>query len=145
MIDLLPNQTFFVQAGLFILTYLVLNFCVFKPVLRIIARRRELTLGAERESAELNARAETLIQEYTRGLQEARAQGIALKDKSLKEGQEESQVLLTQAREELEAHMEKTRQEISKETVEARLGLRKYTRELSRELVQKLLGRKVSA
>lgn len=144
MIDLLPNQTFFVQAGLFLLTYAVLNFLVFKPVLRIIERRKQLTLGAEQESAELNGRAETLIQEYTQGLQEARSQGIALKEKFQKEGQEESQALLTRAREEMEVQMEKARQEISKETKEAQLGLRKYTRELSRELAQKLLGRKVS-
>lgn len=145
MIDLLPNKTFFVQVGLFIFTYLVLNFLVFQPVLRILDRRKKLTVGSEKEAAELNTRTETLIREHADKLQGARREGIALKEKFQKEGQEEANVLVNQARDEMETEVAKARQELHQESKEAQLVLRKYTRELSQELAQKLLGREVKS
>lgn len=145
MIDLLPNYTFFIQWGLFLYTFLVLNFLVFRPVMRILQRRRELTIGAEQEAEVLNDKTEALIAEHTQKMQEARSKGIALKEKNKKEGETEANALLATSREELEKSLHQARQEIASESKEAQLALRKYSREMGEELAEKLLGRKVSA
>ena len=122
----------------------VLTFLVFKPVLRILARRQQLTVGNEKEAAALSTKTEGLINEHAKRLQEARTQGIALKEKFQKEGVEKAGAVLGETRRELEGQLEKARQEISHESKTAQLTLRQYTRELARELAQKILGRKVS-
>ena len=144
MIDLMPNQTFFVQVGLFLFTYVVLTYLVFKPVLRILERRKQLTIGAEQQAAEISTRTENLIREHSEKLQGARREGIALKEKFQKEGQAEANEIVGRAREEMEGELLSARKVMVQDRKEAQLVLRKYARELSQELAQKLLGRKVS-
>ncbi len=145
MIDLLPNKTFFVQLGIFLFTFICLNFLVFQPVLRILQRRRELTVGSEKEAAEINLKTETLVENYGQKMHEARNQGLLLKDKFKKSGEAESGEILKMARQELEAKLETQRQELSTQSKEAQLVLKKYARDLSTEMAEKLLGRKVAA
>ena len=145
MIDLMPNNTFFVQLVIFLFTFISLNYLVFQPVLRIIDRRRQLTQGSEKEAAQLNSKTEEMVEAYSQKMQTARSQGISLKDKFRKEGETQAGDILKKARQELEASLESTRQELSSQSKEAQLVLRKYSRDLSEEMAEKLLGRKVAA
>lgn len=141
----MPNSTFFIQWGLFLYSFLVLNFLVFRPVLRILQRRRELTVGAEQEAEAFNEKTDALIAEHSQRMQEARSKGIALKEKNKKEGENEANGLLAASRGELDRALQQARQEIARESKEAQLTLRKYSRDLGEALAEKLLGRKVSA
>jgi F-type H+-transporting ATPase subunit b len=145
MIDLLPNKTLIVQIAIFLFVYISMNFLVFRPVLRILARRKELTVGAEKSAEELNSKTENLVNQYTQKMEEAQAQGVALKQKFKKEGEDQATEILREAREALDSSLERTRQEVQSQTKEAQLILRKHSRDLSKEIAEKLLGRKVSA
>ncbi|MFO1463024.1 MAG: ATP synthase F0 subunit B [bacterium] len=145
MVELLPNETLFVQIGVFLFTFIVLNFLVFRPVLRLMERRKSLTVGAEHEAEVLGEKTQKLIETHQGKMQEARNQGLALKEKSKKEGEAEANALSAQAHQELEATLEKTRSEIAQQSKEAQLKLRSLSRELSREMAEKLLGRKVAS
>lgn len=145
MIDLLPNKTLLPQLLIFLSVFFFMNFLVFQPVLRLLQRRKELTQGATREAEELNAKTETLVQDYTQKLEEAHQQGLSLKEKFKKEGEAQAGEIIGQARQEMEAALEKARQEVLGQSKEAQLILRKHSRDLSVEMAEKLLGRKVSA
>ena len=145
MVELLPNETVFYQIGIFILTYIVLNFLVFRPVLRLLDRRKALTSGAEHDAEILNEKTQAMMTTHQEKIQGARKQGIALRDKAKKEGEAEANALAGKAHQELEAALAKARTEISQQSKEAQLKLRSLSRELSREMAEKLLGRKVAS
>lgn len=145
MIDLMPNKTLLPQLLIFLSVFFFMNFLVFQPVLRLLKRRKELTVGATREAEELNTRTETMVQDYTQKLEAAHQQGLAFKEKFKKEGEAQAGEVLAQARQEMDASLEKARQEVQSQSKEAQLILRKHSRDLSREMAEKLLGRKVSA
>jgi len=145
MVELLPNETLFFQIGIFLFTFIVLNFLVFRPVLRLIDRRKALTVGAEHDAEVLQEKTQAMMDTHQQKLQEARVQGLSLKEKSKKEGEAEAATISTQAQREHEAALEKTRAEISQQSKEAQLKLRSLSRDLSREMAEKLLGRKVAS
>lgn len=145
MIDLMPNSTLFYQMGIFIFTFISLNFLVFQPILRIIERRKALTAGAEKEALVLDEKTQGLIESHRQKMQEARSQGIALRDKFKKEGESEAAKIAAQVQQEVESSVERARSEISRESKEAQLVLRKLSRDLSKEMAEKLLGRKVAS
>jgi F-type H+-transporting ATPase subunit b len=145
MIDLMPNMTFFVQLGIFLLTLACLHLLVFRPVLRLIARRKEVTEGYRSRADEFTAETETLMTRYEAKLKTARDQGLALKGQLTKAGEEAARAALNDARTEVEKQIGKNRQALQVESKEAQLALRKYSRQLSQAMAEKLLGRKVSA
>lgn len=144
MIDLMPNITFFVQLGVFLVTLLILHLLVFRPILRIIDRRQALTEGAQEEAQVLDSKTEGMVEEYQCKVKEARGEGLVVKDKLAKEGEGQAKEILAKARGKLEASLEENRQEVAAQSKEAQLALRGYSRELSAEMAQKLLGRKVA-
>jgi len=145
MVELLPNKTLFFQIGIFLFTYISLKYLVFKPTLRLIDRRKALTIGAEAEAQALNEKTQALIEAHQKKLSEARQQGLSLRDKSKKEGETEAQSMLAETQKELESSLEKARQGISQQSKEAQLVLRQLSRTLSSGVVEKLLGRKVAS
>ncbi|MCC7344605.1 MAG: ATP synthase F0 subunit B [Deltaproteobacteria bacterium] len=145
MVELLPNETIFFQIGIFLFTYIILNFLVFRPILRLLDRRKALTVGAEHDAQALNEKTQALMETHQQKIQEARLKGLALRDKAKKEGEGEAGALAAKAHQELEAALEKARAEISQQSKEAQLKLRSLSRDLSREMAEKLLGRKVAS
>lgn len=144
-IVLFPDKTLAFQLAIFIFTFLALHALVFKPVLRILERRRDLTVKVEAEAGELNVQAAELLQSCQHQIEAAREKGIALKEALRKEGEKQAEQLLLQARHESELYAEKTRQEILRQTQAARLVLQGQSEEFSKHVVAKILGKKVSA
>lgn len=144
MVELLPNETIFFQIGIFVFTFIVLNFLVFRPILRLLDRRQALTQGAEHDAELLNEKTQAMVDTHQQKIQEARLQGISLRDKAKKEGEAEAQAIASKAHQDWEAALQKTRTEISQQSKEAQLKLRSLSRDLSREMAEKLLGRKVA-
>lgn len=145
MIDLMPNVTFFVQLGIFLVTLFALHLLIFRPILRIIVRREELTAGFRKETDTLNDKTEALLLDCENKMKSAREEGLALKGESTHEGEQEARSILNQARVDTEGTIEQHRQALQAEAKAARLNLRKHSRDLSGEMAEKLLGRKVSA
>jgi F-type H+-transporting ATPase subunit b len=145
MVELLPNETLFFQIGIFLFTFIILNFLVFRPVLRLMDRRKALTQGAVHEAQVLNEKTQAMMETHHQKIHAARHQGLVLRDKARKVGEGEANVISAQAQQELEATLEKARAEISQQSKEAQLKLRSLSRELSKEMAEKLLGRKVAS
>jgi F-type H+-transporting ATPase subunit b len=122
-----------------------LNFLIFRPVLRLIAKRKEITAGYREEAQRLESQAQELVSQVESKMTQARDSGIAQKGEVTREGEVEAQDILEQARSDLEENLQRHRQAIQSECKEAQLSLRKHTQEISREMAEKLLGRKVSA
>jgi len=131
--------------GIFLITLLIMNFLIFRPVLRVLERRKELTEGARGEAEALDEKTGLLVNQYDQKIKGARDEGLAAKGQIMKEGELEARAVLKQAREDMDQFLENNRQEIASEAKEAQLALRKYSRDMSQDMAEKLLGRKVSA
>lgn len=144
MIDLMPNMTFFVQLGIFLVTLVLMNFLIFRPVLRLIAKRKEVTEGYRIRAEQLSAETDQLMTRYEAKLKTAREEGLGLKGQLTKEGEEAARSLMEKAHQEVEHQLSKNRQELQAESKQAQLTLRNYSRRLSQAIAEKLLGRKVA-
>lgn len=146
VINLIPDPILVaLQMGIFLLALFGLNFLVFRPVLRLIDKRKTLTEGYRAEAEALGAKTESLMEQVEAKMKSAREEGLEAKGELTKAGEEEAGKILAASRQEVEGSLEKHRQELQAESKEAQLALKKYTRELSEEMAGKLLGRKVSA
>jgi F-type H+-transporting ATPase subunit b len=144
MIDLMPNVTFFVQLGIFLVTLVFMHLLIFRPVLRLIARRKQLTEGYRERAEQLGAQTESLVGRYEAQLKAAREEGLALKGKLTKEGEAAARASLDDARHKVEQQLQQNRQVLQAESKQAQLTLRNYARRLSQAMAEKLLGRKVA-
>ncbi len=145
MIDLIPNPVHLaLQMAIFLVTLFGLNFLVFRPVLRLIEKRKSLTEGYRLEAEGLSQKTEGLIDQYENKMKAAREDGLGAKAQLTKSGELKAGEILQASRQAVEASLEQHRHELQGEAKEAQLALRKYTRDLSEEMAQKILGRKVS-
>lgn len=146
MIDLIPNPVHLgFQMAIFLITLFGLHLLVFRPVLRLIDKRKSMTEGYRLEAEELGQRTETLIEQYEGKLKTAREAGLAAKGELTKSGEVQAGKILAACRHEVEESLDQHRKDLQAEAKEAQLALRKYTRDLSEEMAEKVLGRKVSA
>jgi len=144
MIDLMPNLTFFLQLGIFLVTLVFMNYLIFKPILRLIAKRQAVTEGYRAEAERLQRETEGLVAQVEEKMKDARQEGLKVKGALTKEGEEEGKLLLGEVRREIEHELEKNRLALQAESKEAQRTLRKHSRELSQFMAEKILGRKVS-
>ncbi|MFH1830668.1 MAG: ATP synthase F0 subunit B [Pseudomonadota bacterium] len=59
-IELIPNWTLFIQIGIFLFVLFMLNFLFFKPLLKLMDRRKQFTSDASQEAASLNDESQQL-------------------------------------------------------------------------------------
>lgn len=83
-IHLMPDWTFFVQLGIFFFAAVVMNSFMFKPMLRLLKKRREYTVDAQERAASIDAAADELerqtamkLSEAAKEIQDAREDRIA--------------------------------------------------------------------
>lgn len=142
-VQLMPDKTFFVQLGIFLAVLFALNHFVFKPVLRIIALRREKTKGAQAQIEALAAKTETLVKEYEAKIQEARKEAFGLKEGIRREGEAQGQKMVQEARQASLVQVEQMRHEIKRETDQAGRRLETEAERIGKTLAEKLLGRPI--
>ena len=142
--DLSPNLTIFPMWGIFFASFLVLHFLVFKPTLKILAVRAKGTVGMQKDAVYFTEQAEIKLKEYEALMTEARQVARENRDATLKKAQTEQKQIIGQAREEAERTISSAKGEISKQSREARAGLKTESESLAAQMVAKLMERKVA-
>jgi F-type H+-transporting ATPase subunit b len=140
---LIPDATLFVQLALFIASYFVLRFLVFKPYLRLLELRRERTEGLRDAAARAAADAERMKEQhdaFLRGEQKRLAQWT--ESERRKVGEEAAKILAA-ARSEVDKNLHEMRERTKKELEMARAELLPHVVEYSSQIASKLLGKAV--
>lgn len=143
MIDLSINETALFQWAIFMIAFLILNFGIFRPVLRILEERKAKTVGEKETALKLNEKSQEMRTLYDKKMEEARLEGIRKKDVLRTGGEKYVDDLLKKTRGETESSMEAARGEIDRQSKEAALQLRQQARDLGREIAGKILERNV--
>ena len=143
MIDLMPNETIFIQWAFFLTALTVLYYFVFRPSLRIIQARRAATDGDEAKAAEFQQKSQELTERIEDNLARARRDGQETMQRLKQEGETHAAETLLKALERMDEHLFSMRAALDKESKSAEMQLMQYSQKLGSELAEKVLGRKV--
>jgi F-type H+-transporting ATPase subunit b len=143
VIDLLPNETVVFQWVIFAIAFLILNFGIFRPTLRILDERKNKTTGEKETAQKLNDKSKEMRALYEKRIEDARQEGIRKKDDLRTGGERFVEDLIKRTRAETDQDMESSRTEIERQSKEAALQLRQQARDLGRDIAGKILERNV--
>ncbi len=137
------NYTVWIQMANFLVLILVLNFLLYRPVLKIIEKRNQKIEESKGKVRSLDETIERKMNEYEEKIRQARAEAASQRDAIKEEGAEQGKVIIGQVREEISTKLEGFKAQLQKETDEARVSLREQTRMIASEISEKVLGRSV--
>ncbi|HPM40860.1 MAG TPA: ATP synthase F0 subunit B [bacterium] len=139
-INIMPDWTVFVQLGVFLLTLLVLNFLVFRPVLRVLDRRRSFTEDARNDAAEKNLESEKLEKEREAAITEAYKEAEVMREAKIAAKRREAEAIVADAKTRMQGLLDST--EVSVETSESAAAseISRRAEELAKGIVSRVAG-----
>ena len=138
MIDL--DISFFIQMANFIITILVLNLLLFRPIREIIRKRSDLMGGQLLKVEEFTGLAATKLKDYEAALDSARREGMDIRSEFKEQGAKEEQVLLSGASEVAAVTLKEVRSEVSSERGMAMKVLGGEIESFAQKVAAKVLG-----
>lgn len=139
MIDL--NYTVWIQMVNFLLLILILNFLLYKPILKIIDKRNKMMEESQEEVRSLQQSVDQKMSDYEEQLRQARAEAASQRDAVKEEGSEVAKKILEEARNEVSQTIGELKAKMGREREDARTILRERTQEIALEISEKVLGR----
>lgn len=142
---LMPNFTFFVQLGIFLLSYLCLRFLVFAPYLSLLEKRKEKTEGLQEKTSDLSKKGEELREKYDFRMRQTRAEIASFVEKEQKRVSDMEREFLSGVKETLLKEVQVFSEDVQQKLSYAKKSSHAEIAEQTSGVVTKLLGRKVSA
>ncbi|MGP8154656.1 MAG: ATP synthase F0 subunit B [Smithella sp.] len=143
MVTVIPDYTLFVQMVIFLSLVFLLNVLLYKPILSIIDRRKKQLEESENEIKLFNESVEKRVAEYEEKLKQAKLKASELKKEIIQEGANQAKNIIDVVRNEIPVIAREFQQKMDKEVERAKLILDGYSKELSLQIAQKILGRPV--
>ncbi|MBF0491929.1 MAG: ATP synthase F0 subunit B [Deltaproteobacteria bacterium] len=141
--ELKVDITFYYQLLIFLSLFFLLNILLFQPILKVIEARRKGTSGERDEVEKLKRQAEEKSRLYEKKMEEAKREGLVIKDGLKKSGEEEASKILSEARLQADQNLRKLEQEIQQEEVKGKDWLKANLPVLGKQLAEQVLGRSV--
>jgi len=139
MIDF--NYTILVQFANFLILLVLLNFLLFKPVLRAINKREEAINSSLEKGQVTSDEAKKLEKLYEEGTKEKKKPILETKDSMLTNARDTSVKILERARAELSSELARIKSEISEESQKVSDTLKMDVEKFSRDVAEKILKR----
>lgn len=144
MIDLYPNETFFIMWPMFLVVLVLFNKYLFQPTIELIDARESSTDVLKEQAEELTQKNEVDAQKYEAAMAKARADASKVREQILQEAREEERSILDAARKENEASLAKLSDEISAQKDIVEKELKQYAEEISKLIVDKVMEREAA-
>jgi F-type H+-transporting ATPase subunit b len=133
--------TILIQMINFLVLIFALNLLLYKPILRIMEKRKKLMQDTDDDIKHLNGTVEERVAIYEDKLRTAKLDALNLKNDILKEGADQAKRLIEAARSDIPSMMEQFNEKINKEISEAKRTLDSQSQKISVEIAEKLLER----
>ena len=143
-IQLMPDKTFFIQLGIFLVVAVCLNYLVFKPVLKIIQLRKSKTEGDRKKIHTIAEKTEQLMKEYEAKMETAKKEAFKLKESLKREGEEQGQKVIHEAKQASLTQIDQIKKEIAVSSDRALKDLEEQSKTLGKNLAEKVLGRPIN-
>lgn len=138
MLDI--NFSFWIMVINFFALLIIMNFILFKPLLKIFKEREDTVKGSLEAAKEMNTRREETIAGLHRELAEARSKAKEIFETFRAEGLQRQKEILTSAEAEASAMLDEAKADIRAEVETARKTLRAEVDKFSDEIVRKLVA-----
>lgn len=138
------NSTLWIQMGIFFVSYIALTQLIFKPYLAAYNERANRTLGNEEFADRMVAEADDLNSEFETKARKMNFQFKAIYDQTRTEAMREHDRLVSQAKEDANALLEKTRLHISDKLIEEEKRLDNEIPKIRQQVVAKVLGKELN-
>jgi F-type H+-transporting ATPase subunit b len=135
------NYTLLVQFLNLLILLILLNFLLFRPVLKALNKRRAFMQALTDKVQNEEKQAVELTKSYEDETKERRRPVLELRDTTVKEAQTASMKVIEEARQELAMDLEKIKERVRTESGAALQRLLGEADRLSGEVVQKVLKR----
>jgi len=143
MIEITLNKALFIQFVNFVLLVFILNALLYRPIRQAIKQREEKINQDREEANRLAKEAEIRLNEWNKGLEEAKKAGLEKQGELMKGAKDEERAIITKVREETEDFIKKMRAEMAKDMEAARETLKSQAEAFSLEIAEKILGRPI--
>lgn len=144
MIDLYPNETLPLMWVIFSVVLLSLSRFVFKPTVSLIEERHHKTEGLKNETVTLAEQTKSITAVYEKRIAEARLKASSVRESIIGEARTAERKMIEEARSRNEAVFEEMKGRIEREKREEEMKLKQYAQVLARDMVDKILERKVA-
>ncbi|MCF8051189.1 MAG: ATPase [Desulfobacterales bacterium] len=138
------DGSLFIQIANFLVLIWILNIVVYRPIRKILIERNERIGGLEKGIENRLKDAQEKDEEFSRGIREARAQGVKEKDALIEEAAAEEKQIIAKINKKAQADLAAVRSQIEKDIDEVRSALQSQVDDFARAIGQKILGRTVS-
>jgi F-type H+-transporting ATPase subunit b len=141
LVDL--DGTFFIQLGLFLVTFVFLYAALFRPVIRLIEARREATDGTKARAEAMRLEAIDIADEVHRQVQDIRTSATGERERMVEQARRRERDLMLAAREESRRTIEHARTELEQAGARLRRELEAEVESLAASVGERILGRSV--
>ena len=137
------DNTLIIQIINFLVLLFILNIILYKPIRKILGRRREEMSASEETISDLLERSSRLAEELEQNTTAARKVGFKEKEDSKNEGRHEETKMVQNAVDSVGEKITKAREETARNMEGLRQSLEKDVSLFSQELAEKVLGRSI--
>ena len=135
------NITLLIQLANFIITLVVLNFLLIRPIRDIVKKRRDLASGMLADAEQFNSEAADKLTAYEATLAKAREEAGALREIRKSEGAAKEAELLAAAQREAQAFLQTSRADTRAAVAQTTAVLEGRLPALAQAVAAKLLGK----
>lgn len=130
---------YFALLANFLILLAVLNFILFKPMVKLFHQREDTIKGALDSAKKMNEEKENGLLQVKLDLENARLKARDAFEQIRGEGLEKQRQILTRANQDALAHSEKVRAELTAETAKAREAMKGQIDEFADSILRKLV------
>jgi F-type H+-transporting ATPase subunit b len=134
------DWTIFIQMANFLITLVVLNYLLIKPVREQIAARKALTSGYAADIEAFSSKASEKLSGYEAALAEARVQAGEARENIKAQGAAQEQEILHAAHTDAHAYLQSSRAQTAKEVQAAMKTLLSQVNDLAAKAGPRILG-----
>ena len=138
-----PDSSVIIQIVNFLFTIWVLNLLLYKPIRKILTRRKEKIDGLELSIETSTKDAQEKDEAFLAGIKEARARGVEKKNALVQEATEEEKSIIADINKKAQAELTQIKETVKKDTEVARDSLQKEVDGFADLISEKILGRAV--
>lgn len=143
MVTVIPDFTIFAQMATFLALIFILNYLLYKPILSILDRRKKQLSELENEIKLFKDSVDKKVAEYDEKLNNAKSKASDLKKEIIGEGAKQAKSIVDAVRNEIPLMAQESQKKMDNEMQIAREILTGQSRQLSLEIAEKVLGRRM--
>jgi F-type H+-transporting ATPase subunit b len=137
------DNSLLIQVGIMLVLVAVLKRLIFDPYLQSIEARDAKTDSARQDAGRIRERADALAARYESGLAEAKAKALGVRQDLRVGGLGDKERTVGDARKTATSELDEASQSVQVAVTAARGDLDQHAKDLSRQVVEKVLGRGV--